>query len=170
MIMFRNNKKGILKKNLFVLLFSFFVLFGAMAGSVYAVVGAMPSDDGSPGQVGAIPEDEPAQNRDVDINVRINNPLSDDLKDIPSFIEALLNIVLIIGVPIVALAIIYSGFLFIQAQGNVEKLKTAKAAITYTLIGAALLLGSFVLARAIKGTVDEIRSNAMNGDIIRTIV
>lgn len=91
------------------------------------------------------------------IQTGIENPLGDDLKDIPSFIVAIINIVLLIGVPIVTLAIIYSGFLFLQAQGNSEKLGTAKKALLYSVIGAVLLLGAFVLAEAIKGTVDQIK-------------
>lgn len=93
------------------------------------------------------------------IQTGINNPLGEGhLEDIPSFIEALLNIVLVVGIPIVALAIIYSGFLFVKAQGNPEELKKAKDTLMYTIIGAALLLGSFVLASAIGNTVEEIKS------------
>lgn len=94
---------------------------------------------------------------ELKINTKINNPLGDSIKDIPSFIRALINIVLTIGVPIVVLAIIYAGFLFVTAQGNEEKLKTAKKTFMYTIIGAAILLGAFVIANAIRGTVEEIR-------------
>lgn len=96
---------------------------------------------------------DPSTNLNID--TKINNPLS-KVDDIPSLIEAILYIVLVIGVPIVALAIIYSGFLFVKAQGNAEQLKTAKKAITYSIIGAFLLLGSWVLANAINQTVKEI--------------
>ena len=87
----------------------------------------------------------------------IENPLGSNIKDLPTFIEAILNIVLVIGVPIVTLAIIYSGFLFVKARGNEEELTKAKKTFIATLIGAALLLGAFVIANAIKGTVDEIK-------------
>lgn len=91
------------------------------------------------------------------INTGINNPLNSSIKDIPSFIKLVLQSVIYIGVPIVTLAIIYSGFLFVQAQGNEEQLTKAKKTLMYTLIGAALLLGSLVITDAIKGTVDEIK-------------
>ena len=93
----------------------------------------------------------------VNINTGIKNPIA-GVEDIPSFIEAILSFVLIVGVPLVTLAIIYSGFLFVTAQGNSEKLTQAKKALLYTLIGATLLLGSYVIAHAIKGTVDDIKS------------
>lgn len=92
------------------------------------------------------------------INTTINNPLGSGINDIPSFIEALVNIVLIVGIPIVALAIIYTGFLFVGAQGNPDKITKAKKALVYTLIGGALLLGAFVIAKAIGATVEDIKS------------
>ncbi|MEK7147023.1 MAG: hypothetical protein AAB772_02075, partial [Patescibacteria group bacterium] len=60
---------------------------------------------------------------------------------INGFIKTLLEGVLKIGIPVVALAVIYCGFLFVSARGNSEKLTKAKDALFYTLIGAAILLG-----------------------------
>lgn len=97
----------------------------------------------------------------LQVSTTINNPLgTGHLETIPSFIEAILNIVLVVGVPIITLAIIYSGFLFVQAQGNPEKLKKAKQTLVYTLVGATLLLGSWVLASAIGSTVNQIKNSA----------
>lgn len=96
-------------------------------------------------------------NTGTNITTKIENPLGDNIKDIPSFIKEIINIVLYIGIPIVALAIIYTGFLFVQAQGNSEKLTKAKNSLVYTLIGAALLLGAFVIADAIGKTVEDIK-------------
>ena len=53
----------------------------------------------------------------------------------------------------VALAIIYCGFLFVSARGNTEKLTKAKEALLYTVIGAAILLGSWAIAIMISETV-----------------
>lgn len=97
-------------------------------------------------------------NTGVNIDTGIKNPLGDRYTDIPSFLQAILEFFILIGIPIVTLAIIYCGFLFVTAVGNSEKLKKAKQALIYTLIGAALLLGSLVIAKAIKGTVDEIKA------------
>ena len=93
----------------------------------------------------------------TNITTTIKNPLGDKITDIPSFIKELITIVLYVGIPIVALFIIYTGFLFVQAQGNPEKLTKAKNSLMYTLIGAALLLGAFIIAEAIGKTVDEIK-------------
>jgi len=98
----------------------------------------------------------------INIQTGINNPLGDgNLETIPDFIEKIIDIVLVVGIPIVTLAIIYSGFLFVKASGDPEGLKKAKSALFTSLIGAVLLLGAFVLANAIKGTVDEIKRTAL---------
>ena len=85
---------------------------------------------------------------------KICNPLGPDgVKSIPEFIKILLEGVLRIGIPIVALAIIYCGFLFVSARGKPEAITKAKSALLYTLIGAAILLGSWAIATLISDTV-----------------
>ena len=99
-----------------------------------------------------------AQAAGLALEVKIKNPLEKSgITTLPGFIESALNMVLVVGVPIVALAIIYSGFLFVSAQGNSEKISEAKNTLKFTLIGAALLLGSWVIAQAIQGTITEIK-------------
>ena len=76
---------------------------------------------------------------------------------IPEFIEALLGIVLQIGVPVAAFFLIYSGFLFVFARGDVDQIKQAKSTFMWTVVGTAVLLGAWVLAKAIGGTIEQIR-------------
>lgn len=85
---------------------------------------------------------------------QISNPIK--YGDLMSFINALIEIVIQIGTPILVLAVIYVGFLFVQASGKPEKLNEAKSALVYTLIGAAIVLGAFIISAAIKGTVDQL--------------
>lgn len=85
---------------------------------------------------------------------KIINPLANSgINSIPDLIKTFLDGVLKIGIPIVALAIIYSGFLFVFARGNSEKLGKAKDSLLYTIIGAAILLGSWAIAKMISSTV-----------------
>ena len=86
----------------------------------------------------------------------IVNPIG--AKDINTLIHDILNGAIKIGIPIIALAIIYSGFLFVSAQGNPEKLDGAKRTLLYTLIGAAILLGSWTIAQLIQSTVISLKS------------
>lgn len=85
--------------------------------------------------------------------------LCNPVPNITSFTQLLKTILeglIKIGIPIIALAIIYSGFLFVFARGNSEQLKKAKSALMYTLIGAAILLGSWAIAQMISDTVIEL--------------
>ena len=90
---------------------------------------------------------------DLQINLdgKIENPINVD--SVNGLIKTILEGVIRIGIPIIALAIIYSGFLFIAARGKPEKIKEAKDALLYTVIGAAVLLGSWALAQLISRTV-----------------
>ncbi len=89
------------------------------------------------------------------VTVRLDNPIA--VNSIPEFVEKVLRIVLKIGTPIVALAIIYTGYLFIAAQGKPEEITKAKKSLMYTLIGALILLGAYVIAETVVGTVAAIR-------------
>lgn len=85
----------------------------------------------------------------------ICNPLG-TTTTIPGLIHTILTGALKIGIPVIALMVIYSGFLFVFARGNPEKLTKAKEALLYTLIGAAILLGSWAIAEMISSTVLEL--------------
>jgi len=82
----------------------------------------------------------------------IVNPIP-NITSISGLIQTLLTGFLKIGIPIVALAIIYCGFLFVKAQGKPEEITKAKDALLYTVIGAAILLGAWAIAQMISSTV-----------------
>lgn len=95
----------------------------------------------------------------VTINTGITNPLgTTGPQNIPDFIERLIKIVLTVGVPVLVLAFIYAGFLYVKAQGNSGELEVAHRTLLYTVIGGALLLGAYVIAQAIGSTVADISS------------
>ncbi len=73
------------------------------------------------------------------------------------FIEMILqNIVVPIGTIIAVLAIIYSGFLFVTAQGNTEQLTRARSAFFWAVIGGLILLGAWAIAVGIENTIRQI--------------
>lgn len=82
----------------------------------------------------------------------IDNPIP-NITSVNEFVKTLLEGIIKIGIPVVAIAIMYSGFLFVSAQGKPEDIKKAKDALMYTLIGAAILLGAWALAQLISNTV-----------------
>lgn len=85
----------------------------------------------------------------------IKNPLN--ICSIPELINLILGLVVDIGLPVVALAIIYVGFLFVSARGNESKLSEAKTAFFWTVVGAGIVLGAFVISAAIQGTIDNLK-------------
>ncbi len=85
---------------------------------------------------------------------KLDNPIS--VNSFPDFIALLLKIAVQIGFPVAVLFIIYSGFLFVKAQGNEKELETAKKSITWTIIGTAVLLGASVLSYAIQNTINQL--------------
>jgi hypothetical protein len=49
--------------------------------------------------------------------------------------------------------IVYVGFLFVAAQGNAEKISSARSALVWTIIGGLLLLGASAIELVIEATV-----------------
>lgn len=89
-------------------------------------------------------------------SVKLENPIG-GIDSIPALVENILDIILTIGVPLIAMAIIYSGYLFVAAQGNPTKLETAKKSLVYVILGAGILLGAYAIASAVVSTVEAIR-------------
>jgi len=122
--------------------------------------GSSPMD---PGCSSATDDDEKdAGSVTTDLSFKIQNPLQHDIDTLPKFINKLVEIFLMIGTPIVALMIIYAGFLFVVARGNSEAIEKAKKTLGFTLLGAAILLGAFVISTAIQDTITNISSESMS--------
>lgn len=88
---------------------------------------------------------------------KIKNPLG-GTNTIQEFLLVFLKGVIKLGIPVVALAVIYCGFLFVKAQGNAEELTKAKDALLYTLIGAGILLGAIAITELVINTVKSVAS------------
>lgn len=86
------------------------------------------------------------------------NPLK--FNTVFELLDALLAALILIVFPIVVLLIVYTGFLFVTAQGNSSKLDAAKKALLWTIVGALVVLGSRALSLAIRATVEEVRTGA----------
>ena len=88
------------------------------------------------------------------------NPLEKGgINKIPDFIATALKIMVEVALPVTTLFFVYSGFLFIKAQGKPTELTTAKKNFVYVVIGALLILGAWVIATMIGGTVSQIVGN-----------
>ena len=89
-------------------------------------------------------------------SVVLENPLDSNISSIPKFFQAIIDILLVFAIPFIVFFIIYAGFLYVTARGNVETISKAHKALLYALIGGVLILGANVLLDVITGTVTDI--------------
>ncbi len=87
--------------------------------------------------------------------VVIENPL-ENVDSIPDLIFTFVDVATSIGFYVAVFFILYTGFMFVTARGDTGKLKTAKEAFLWTVVGTAVLLGARVIADVIQGTLDDI--------------
>lgn len=90
------------------------------------------------------------------VDVDLLNPIGDNNMTIVDVIVKIIKFAITVGIPLVAIAIIYSGLLFVTARGNDAQLETAKNAFTFAVIGGAILLGSWIFAKLIKDVIEGI--------------
>ncbi|MEX0933984.1 MAG: pilin [Candidatus Paceibacterota bacterium] len=84
----------------------------------------------------------------------LKNPLQFDT--IEKLLAKIIEILVLIGTPIAVVFLIYSGFLFVSARGNEEKITKAKMTFMWTVIGTAILLGASVIANVLEGTISQV--------------
>ncbi|MEK7499780.1 MAG: pilin [Patescibacteria group bacterium] len=77
-------------------------------------------------------------------------------KTVSDFISAVLRAIVYLSMPIIALFIMYAGFKYILARGNPGAIDEAHKNFMYVIIGALLILGAWVLATLIGGTVSQL--------------
>ncbi len=77
-------------------------------------------------------------------------------RSVSDFISAVLRAVVYLSMPIIALFIMYAGFKYILARGNPGAIDEAHKNFMYVIIGAMLILGAWVLATLIGGTISQL--------------
>ncbi|MEK7098800.1 MAG: TrbC/VirB2 family protein [Patescibacteria group bacterium] len=87
----------------------------------------------------------------------LENPLR--FSSLEKFIEGVLQAVVMVALPIIVAFIVYAGFKYIFARGSIDKIKDAHKNFTYVIIGTILILGAWVLATLIGGTVTQLLGN-----------
>lgn len=92
----------------------------------------------------------------AEVSGTLPNPLDKSISSIPQFISTALKIMVEVALPVITLFFVYSGFLFIKAQGNPGDLTTARKNFVYVVLGALLILGAWVIATMIGGTVSQL--------------
>ena len=85
---------------------------------------------------------------------KIDNPLGNIT--FMGLVEKLLTLLAQVGAVVCVLFLIYSGFLFVKAQGDPGKVTEAKSVFMWTVVGTAVLLGAAVIATLVRGTVSSV--------------
>ncbi len=89
----------------------------------------------------------------------LENPLNPQFSSVPAFIAGALKVLVIVALPIITLFIVISGFMFVVARGNEQKISEARKNFVYVIIGALLILGAWLIATLIGGTVSQLVGN-----------
>jgi len=82
------------------------------------------------------------------------NPLKTD--SLTEFLGLVVDVLIRVGIPVAAMFIIYSGFLFVTARGSEEQVRKAKSTFFWAVIGTALLVGAWVVITIVEGTIKEL--------------
>lgn len=88
------------------------------------------------------------------VNTKLENPIKYD--NFSDFVAGITQTAVRVLMPFVVLAFIYSGFLFVKAQGNEKELEAAKQAIIWSSVGALILFGAWGFAEIIKTTIETV--------------
>ena len=75
---------------------------------------------------------------------------------VQELVIGLMRAIVLLALPVIALFIVIAGFKFVAAQGNETKISEAKDNLKYVIYGATLILGAWVLATLIGGTVKQV--------------
>lgn len=81
-------------------------------------------------------------------------------RSVSDFIAAVLRAAVYVSMPVIALFIMYAGFKYILARGNPGAIDEAHKNFLFVIIGTMLILGAWVLATLIGGTVTQLMSTS----------
>lgn len=146
-----------MKKLLGLLVAAIVVLGGPL--SVGAVDGTGSPPDGTytrPDGTTGTPRpstSEPAPSTKI---AKLPNPLGDKISDIPSLLYKVINFVVSLSYVVVAFFLILSGFKFVAARGNPDKLDDAKHTFYYTIIGALIVIGANTIVKIFEGLIKSL--------------
>jgi hypothetical protein len=113
---------------------------------------------------GSCPPQNTSSNQDAQPSVNleyteinIENPIS--INSVPELIEKVFEFLIKIGIPLLVVMIVYSGWLYLFARGNPGEIKKAHDMFLYTLIGGAILLSAWAIAQLIHSTLIDLTAS-----------
>lgn len=146
---------SLFRVSLLALSFSVILWGGALAPTAHAfsvpLLGCLWNCDTSNSPTTPTNPTAPTTPTNPSAGTQLENPLGS--ATLSGFITTVLVGLGQVGYVLVVLALVYTGFLFIAAQGKEEKIREARQALLYTVIGGVILLGATALYALIQGTV-----------------
>jgi hypothetical protein len=95
----------------------------------------------------------------------ITNPLK--VESLTELLALVLDIIVQVGLVVIVFFIIFAGFKYVTAQGNTSEITKAHNALMATLIGSAIVLGSYAIAKALDSTVKQLRQGVYLEETIK---
>ena len=84
----------------------------------------------------------------------LTNPLN--VSTLQGLLTAILGGVVTLGTIFLIFMMVYVGFLFVAARGNEEKIRSAREALIWTVIGGLILIGAQAISLVIQTTVGTV--------------
>ena len=95
---------------------------------------------------------------ETQVSKKLDNPIGGPrgVNNFSQLVSKVIATAVLVVMPFVVVYFIYAGFLFVKAQGKPEDIAEAKTAMTYSIVGAFILLGAEAFAQIIGSTVTNI--------------
>lgn len=87
-------------------------------------------------------------------STKLENPLK--VGSIEAFLLAIIDVILVFALPIIIFFIMYAGFLFTTARGDMSQIEKAKGALLWSVVGGVIVLGAKLIVTVIQGTVSPL--------------
>ena len=98
--------------------------------------------------------------------VTLKNPLDPKFDSVGKLIQGAVDIFAYLVIIFAVLAIIWTGFEFIIAQGSVTKMKDLKDRLLYIVIGVAIVIGARLIVSIVINTLEA--SGVVNSTVIQS--
>ncbi len=82
----------------------------------------------------------------------ITNPLK--AESIQECLLSCVDVILVFALPIIIFYIMYGGFLYVIARGNIEKIETAHKTLMWAIVGGVIVLGTHTIISIIQNTIE----------------
>lgn len=97
----------------------------------------------------------PGQGEPTPVQFELTNPIR--AENLIELLNLVVDAAMLVLVPLIVLAIIYTGFLFIKARGEPGAITKAKEMFFYVIIGAAIILASKLIITFVSSTIGSLK-------------